>query len=378
MDDVLREFLDEAGAHLRAAAGEVARLRQAPDEGARLALFRRLHSLKGTAGFLPLPRIAALAHAAEAGLGGCCDEGGIAAMAAALGRMETLLRDIAHQGAEPDGDDPDVTGPLAAAALQARTRGLDAPSPAEEAELADLVALVAEMAEARRRLAGAMQRAGSAPARRILDVAGEMEVEARAAHAEPIGRAFTRLPRLADRLKVALGKSFDLAITGDEVLVAARVLAAVRDAVPHLIRNAADHGLEPEAARIAAGKPGPGRITVAARKLGETVTVSVRDDGAGLDVEAIRRAAGRDVSPLEATRLVLRPGLTTAGRVTAVSGRGIGLDAVRAVVEAAGGMVEISFEAGRGTTCTLTLPRCSSHAPASPPAPPRAALLSRA
>jgi chemotaxis protein histidine kinase CheA len=175
------------------------------------------------------------------------------------------------------------------------------------------------------------------------------------------------LPALGADLARTLGKSFDLVVE-DHGLVpgvdATRVLARV---LPHLLRNAAGHGLEPPAERRRAGKSVRGRIHVAAIADEGALTVTVVDDGRGLDLDALSRAAVARglVAPARLARmdraetaaLAFAPGLTTASCVTQVSGRGVGLDAVKHEIEALGGCVAVETAAGRGTTVVLTLPR---------------------
>ncbi len=132
----------------------------------------------------------------------------------------------------------------------------------------------------------------------------------------------------------------------------------------HLLRNALDHGIEPRAARAAAGKSETGEIALTVRQVGNEIAIELSDDGAGLDLEQIRAKAvaqGRiaaDAAPTDAQLIecIFHPGFSTATRVTAVSGRGIGMDVVRSEVAALGGRVEVATERGRGTTFLLYLP----------------------
>lgn len=347
MDDVLHEFLDEARAHLLVAGEAVERLRASPDEAARLALFRRLHTLKGTAAFLPLPRIAALAHLAETLVerlarvpSPAADAGAVAAV---LARLDEVLRGIAPDGAEPDGDD---AGLLALAGPDHR-----GPLP-----------LLAEMAAAAERLAdvAGLQGCAHLASRRLLAAADALARDLLEARPGPLPPAFAHLPGLVRGLEAALAKPLRLVIEGAAVELSAEAARALRDALPHLVRNAADHGIEPPARRVALGKPERGLILVRAELDSDAVRVTVHDDGAGLDREAVMRAAGPDASgsldPEAVARLVFTTGLSTAAQVTAISGRGIGLDAARAGVEAAGGTLALRSEPGQGTTLTLRLP----------------------
>lgn len=349
MDPLLREFLEEAEAHLAAAAGAVARLQGRPaDRGQALALLRLLHTLKGTSSFLPLPRVTALAHAAEgplvpAGTAAVSDTS-LARIAAAIARLCAILDGVGRSGAEPEGCDADLIAALSGAAGAS-------PSP-EEGPAPDRLPALAGPAEPAPPSAHRRARHGADP---IAPLPAQLET---------VGRAYGPLPRLVQHLESVLAKPLDLVLEGAEVEVERRTGSALRHALPHLVRNAADHGIEPAAERKAAGKPPRGRITVRARReAGGAVTVVVADDGRGLDPAAIAGKAGHGSGPRphrigmeEAARLVLRPGFTTAPYPTAISGRGIGLDAVRALVEEAGGALALRSRPGRGTTCTLRLP----------------------
>ena len=181
----------------------------------------------------------------------------------------------------------------------------------------------------------------------------------------PAGALFTTLERSARDAAQALGKRVIFDGRGGDVRLDSPVLGAVQNALVQLVRNAVAHGIEGTAQRLAAGKPPEGRITLEVLRRGRRVTFRCSDDGAGVDVDAVRRAAQRkgllasaapslDAQALLA--LLLRGGLSTTGTVTEVSGRGIGLDVVREVAERLGGEVTVSTTPGRGTALALTVP----------------------
>jgi two-component system chemotaxis sensor kinase CheA len=187
------------------------------------------------------------------------------------------------------------------------------------------------------------------------------------ATATPASTPWTGLPALGAELARKLGKGFDLVVEDHGVVPGAGTARALVRVLPHLLRNAAGHGLEPPAERSRAGKPARGRITVAAALENGRLTVTVSDDGRGMDLDALGHAAARRrlaapdriaaMSASETAALAFTPGLTTVGTVTLLAGRGIGLDAVRDEIEALGGTVAIETTAGRGTTVALTLPQ---------------------
>ncbi|MGY8587566.1 Hpt domain-containing protein [Paracidovorax citrulli] len=160
------------------------------------------------------------------------------------------------------------------------------------------------------------------------------------------------------------GKQIKLDIAGGSIEMDRGVLDRMTPAFEHLLRNCVAHGIEPPEARTAAGKPATGSITVALKQDGNDVSVEFRDDGAGLDLERIRAKAASQgliapdavVGPAEAAQLIFMPGFSTAAEVTGLSGRGIGMDVVRSEVNALGGRVETTTEAGQGTSFRMVLP----------------------
>lgn len=180
----------------------------------------------------------------------------------------------------------------------------------------------------------------------------------------PIGSTFSRFKRLVRDLGDELGKDVMLIAEGAETELDKTVIERLGDPLVHLIRNSIDHGIEPPAVRKAAGKPAKGRITLAAEHSGANVLISVTDDGAGLDRNRIRAKAvergllapNAEMSDREISSLIFLPGFSTAGEVSSVSGRGVGMDVVRQAIESLRGSVEVSSEPGRGTRFTLKLP----------------------
>ncbi|MBV9292530.1 MAG: response regulator [Frankiales bacterium] len=180
----------------------------------------------------------------------------------------------------------------------------------------------------------------------------------------PVRRVVAGLPRVVRDVAAASGKDVRLVLTGEDVELDKQVLDGVSDALKHLVVNAVDHGCESPADRLAVGKPTQATVTVAARAAGGTVVLDVSDDGAGVDEDALRATAiARGVLPADTTlsgsallQVLFLPAFSTASEVTETSGRGVGLDVVRAAVESLGGTVDLRTTPGAGTTFTLTLP----------------------
>ena len=182
-----------------------------------------------------------------------------------------------------------------------------------------------------------------------------------------------RFPRMVRDLSQTLGKLVELQIDGGGVAVERAAADGLGEPLVHTLRNAVDHGIEFPGDRVASGKGPVGSLVLAARLVADGVEIEVRDDGRGMDPQALRASAvrngGMDVgtalalSDEEALQLVFMPGLSTAGAITAVSGRGVGMDAVRASVRALGGEVGVSSIPGMGTTVTIRLPLAQPSPP---------------
>jgi two-component system chemotaxis sensor kinase CheA len=181
----------------------------------------------------------------------------------------------------------------------------------------------------------------------------------------PVETLLVALERTARDSARSLSRQVAFESTGADLRLDAHVLAAVQGALVQLVRNAVVHGIESVEARRAAGKPDAGRIAVEASRRGRRIVFTCRDDGGGLDFEAVRRAArqrgllGAETTPSrpeDLVRLLLHGGISTATTVTELSGRGIGLDVVRETVAQLGGEVDVHTEPGRGTTFRLVVP----------------------
>ncbi len=182
----------------------------------------------------------------------------------------------------------------------------------------------------------------------------------------PLVRVTDTLPRTARQVAEKLGKRVEVEILGAELELDRSILDRLGEPLLHLVRNAVDHGLETPADRRAAGKSETGSLRIEARRQKDSIEIDVRDDGRGIDLANVCRraiAAGlihpdlaQDLPPEEVAAFIFHPGLSTAQTISEVSGRGVGMDAVKATVESLGGAVELKTEVGRGTTTTLIVP----------------------
>ncbi|MGH2872367.1 MAG: chemotaxis protein CheA, partial [Solirubrobacteraceae bacterium] len=182
----------------------------------------------------------------------------------------------------------------------------------------------------------------------------------------PVDVVFLRFPRLVRDLSGKLGKEVRLNLVGSETELDRTVVDALGDPLVHLVRNSLDHGLEPAADRRAAGKPEVGTLEIAARHAGGSVVIEVRDDGRGIDPEVVARKAlerglidaqaAAEITTKAAIELLFAPGFSTAEATSDISGRGVGMDAVRAKIRELGGEVLIESVKGQGTTAQIRLP----------------------
>jgi two-component system chemotaxis sensor kinase CheA len=185
-----------------------------------------------------------------------------------------------------------------------------------------------------------------------------------AIRAQPIRTIFDRMPRLVRELAETTGKKLVLRMSGEATEIDKTVIEQLSDPIVHMLRNAADHGVEPPEMRRALGKPIEGMITLSAEQRGSRIVIEVADDGRGIDRDAVRRrAVSRNLIPAdsvltqeETDALIFLPGFTTSDTVTNISGRGVGMDVVKRNIQKLGGRISIRSEPGKGSVISLTLP----------------------
>jgi two-component system chemotaxis sensor kinase CheA len=200
----------------------------------------------------------------------------------------------------------------------------------------------------------------------ISHVVNQLQEEVMHARMLPIAHLFNKFPRLVREVARQEGKQVNLVIEGETTELDRAVIEAIGDPLMHLLRNAVDHGIETSEVRLAAGKSAGGTVRLTAEAAQGQIVITVADDGRGIDPVQIRQAAvergllseeeATQLSDEEATELIFRPNLSTASRVTEVSGRGVGMDVVRTNIERLSGSVIVTSEPGTGTTFRLTLP----------------------
>ncbi|MBM6579570.1 chemotaxis protein CheA [Microvirga sp. BT689] len=288
----------------------------------------------------------------------------------------TILEIIQSSGDHVDAakTGPQATGQAAGAAGGGSARMLRV----DAARIDRLADLVGEMVVAKNALSHLASQAGDGLDRKdlahgllasqaVIDrLVAEMHRAVMDVRMMPMRDIFRRFPRAVRDIAGQLGKAIDFSMEGEDVEADKAVVEGLFEPLLHVLRNAVGHGAEPEHLRLEAGKPARTRIVLRARRNGDRVMVEVEDDGRGIDPAAIRRAARERgvasaddierMSDAEVVELIFAPGFSTASEVTDLSGRGVGMDAVRSAVERLGGQASVRSSRGRGATVHLSLP----------------------
>lgn len=443
MDDLLGDFVAETRETLEALSGEIVAWELAPDDRSRLdAIFRFVHTVKGSCGFLDLPRLEKLSHAAEDVLADVRadrrrpDSTLVSAVLAVIDRIAELT-DAIESGqvifeaddsrliaalqpgavptpvtvelvaAEPDSDDAalaealaaiqigddadeDGEGPVVSEAPAASSGPVATTAPSTPRAVSRTIRLpvdlldrmmagVSDMVLARNELARRLRESGTesnteVAFERLSHCIAEMRDAITRTRMARVEHLFTALPRMVRDISAELGKTVQLEIDGGDVELDREMIEMIRDPLTHIVRNAIDHGIEAPEARILAGKPMAGRLHVSARQVGNQILIEVIDDGRGIDADRlVQKAVAVGILSQERAatlncdrklELIFEPGLSTAQQVTAISGRGVGMDVVRANVERIGGLVDIDSKPGHGLRLTLRVPLTLTIIPA--------------
>jgi two-component system chemotaxis sensor kinase CheA len=469
MDDLLRDFVIETSEHLDVVDNELVRFEQEPGNAEILGqVFRLVHTIKGTCGFLGLPRLEALTHAAETVIdrlrdGAPVTQRSVTLILSTVDRIKAIIRELERSQTEPAGEDTDLIGKLEAeAGVPSSTRAavpaavdsapteftvgslvyqvLERPLMPGEATLDELerafreaagpgefefergmlakaglvsdtgddaagaehaaaesalseaganqshpsrqtvrvpvetlehqMTMVSELVLTRNQLLEIARKdtagAFKVPLQRLSHVTAELQDSVMKARMQPIGSAWAKLPRLVRDLSRELGKDIALEMRGADTEIDRQLLEAIRDPLLHIVRNAADHGIETPERRLLAGKPARGRLLVMAAQEGGHILLSVSDDGHGIDFARLRAKAKslglateteiQRMNDQQVARFIFHPGLSTAEKVTSVSGRGVGMDVVRSNVEGVGGTIDIRSSTGQGTVIEIRIP----------------------
>ncbi len=474
MDDLLAEFLTETAESMDTLDVELVKLEQNPNDPEILSnIFRLVHTVKGTCGFLGLPRLESIAHASENVLGKIRDgelavtPEAISLVLQSLDLIKNICSELEQTEEEPAGDDaalinqlnalakgeaaaaepapaePGVSGataaddaaasppndsesgfPVAAELLaeyeavqdggseapaspetEAPVEGPMAesspaePSPSKAADtgtsaakpsgdspssslatqsirvgvevLENLMTMVSELVLTRNQLMQ-LQRSSdeadifAAPLQTLNHIVSELQEGVMQTRMQPIGNAWSKLPRIIRDLSLELGKKIELQMHGQETELDRQVLELIRDPLTHMVRNSADHGLEIPGDRLAAGKSEVGTVVLNAFHEGGHIIIQIKDDGRGISAEKVKQkilanemateSELENMSDSQIHQYIFKAGFSTAEKVTSVSGRGVGMDVVRTNIEKIGGTVELQSVEGKGSTFTIKIP----------------------
>ena len=236
--------------------------------------------------------------------------------------------------------------------------------------LENLMTLVSEMVLTRNQLLqmarGYEDSEFTVPIQRLSHITSDLQEGVMKTRMQPIGNAWSKLPRIVRDLAIETGKKIDLQMLGAETELDRQVLDLIKDPLTHMVRNSADHGLEVTPDRLAAGKPETGVIVLEAYHEGGHIIIQIRDDGKGLNMDRIREKCLENglvtdselesMSDTQIQQFIFKAGFSTAAAVTSVSGRGVGMDVVRTNIEKIGGAIELVSTEGVGTTFTIKIP----------------------
>jgi two-component system chemotaxis sensor kinase CheA len=419
VDDLTKEFIAESQEGLDRMERCLTELETRPDDAGLLGeIFRSVHTIKGTTGFLGFDRLEKLAHAGEHLLGSLRDGrlavtsdliSGLLHLLDGLRTILVLIEETGGEGTRSSDEDGELIAELALlngamppaeiepALLHAvvDTGGVPALAKAADTAVASgsaatnterggagndktlridvdvlnrMMNLVGELVLTRNQMLQSDMAAANFPelARRLDSVTADLRETVMQARMQPVGNLFGKFPRMVRDLARTCGRDVRVEFTGQETGLDKSLLEAIKDPLTHAVRNAVDHGIEAAADRVLAGKPAEGCVRLKAFHQSGSVVIEVADDGAGIPMERVlakaiernlvtpEQAAG--MSEREALQLIFLPGFSTAAAVTTVSGRGVGMDVVRANVEKVGGSVEVESRRGEGTTLRLRVP----------------------
>jgi len=470
MDDLLSEFLTETQENIGIVDASLVVLEQDPSDESQIDnIFRLVHTIKGTCGFLGLPRLEAVAHAGENVLGKIRDKeltvttDVVTIILEAMDIIKDILAVIEETEEEPAGDDQDlinrlndvafgtasaapkeevvvveeepVPGKVSEAELEAAFQAAEGPDEVDEVKevrpgdvpedeleaafnaapgpedeivaepvkaetkpekkaaaatdgapkessianqsirvnvdmLENLMTMVSELVLTRNQLLQMVRGMGdnefTVPLQRLSHVTTELQEGLMKTRMQPIGNAWSKLPRIVRDLSHELNKKIDLVMNGADTELDRQVLELIKDPLTHMVRNSADHGLETPEDRKANGKQGTGQIVLDAFHEGGHIIITITDDGRGLNSEKIKQKVIENglateaeldaMSTQQIQSFIMKPGFSTAEKVTNVSGRGVGMDVVRSNIEKIGGTIGLTSEEGSGSVFTIKIP----------------------
>jgi two-component system, chemotaxis family, sensor kinase CheA len=402
MDDLRDDFIAETRETLETLATQLVAWEKNPSDHALIdSVFRFVHTVKGSCGFLELPRLEKLSHAAEDILSVARDgrlavnNDMVSAVLAVIDRIAELT-DAMETGASINDDDHVLVETMMVFHPDHTATGKTGTDPntiidditteigfAETGlgksrtvrvslqQLDKLMNGVSDLVLARNELSRQLRSQGITAEldqafSRLSGTVAEIRDSISLVRMQPISRLFSAIPRLLRDACVELGKEIEFSISGGEVELDREMVETLRDPLTHIIRNAADHGIEKPQERIEAGKSPIGRIHIDARQVGNQIVVDIRDDGRGINLSKLRQSAINrklvtqqqwDIMDDSARlQFIFEPGLSTAESITSISGRGVGMDVVRNNLQSIGATIDLKSNEGKGLEISLLLP----------------------
>jgi two-component system chemotaxis sensor kinase CheA len=405
VDDLTKEFIAESQEGLDRMERCLTELESRPEDAELIGeIFRAVHTIKGTTGFLGFDRLEKLAHAGEHLLSALRDGkvavtgelvSGLLRLMDGLRAILTLIEETGGEGARFSDEDGELIAELAvlkgqpageeralpemrqvaepAAALNPASSGSaggvsDKTLRIDVSVLNRMMNLVGELVLTRNQMLQSGLAEANFPelSRRLDSVTADLRETVMQARMQPVGNLFGKFPRMVRDLARTCGRSVRVEFTGQDTGLDKSLLEAIKDPLTHAVRNAVDHGIEAPGVRMLAGKSAEGCLRLKAFHQSGSVVIEVSDDGAGIALERVLAKAverklvtaeqAAAMSEREALQLIFLPGFSTAAAVTTVSGRGVGMDVVRANVERVGGSVEVESRLGVGTTLRMRVP----------------------
>jgi two-component system chemotaxis sensor kinase CheA len=413
VDDLTKEFIAESQEGLDRMERCLTELETRPGDGELVGeIFRSVHTIKGTTGFLGFDRLERLAHAGEHLLGSLREGklavtseliSGLLRLLDGLRAILGLIEETGGEGPRVGDEDGALIAELAALNVEAQVvavaQGSDAKAAEQQVAAASVVMgpagglsdktlridvevlnrmmnLVGELVLTRNQMLQSGVEATNFPelARRLDSVTADLRETVMQARMQPVGNLFGKFPRMVRDLAQTCEREVRIEFSGQETGLDKSLLEAIKDPLTHAVRNAVDHGIEAPDVRVSAGKSAEGCVRLRAFHQSGSVVIEVSDDGAGIGIERVLAKAverglvtaeqASGMSEREALQLIFLPGFSTAASVTTVSGRGVGMDVVRANVEKVGGSVEVESKVGLGTTLRLRVPLTLAIVPA--------------
>jgi len=454
MDDLINEFISETIESLSELDTDLVELEKNSDDTELLSkIFRLMHTIKGTCGFLSLSRLEKTAHAGENLLDlfrsgeMILSETNMSLLFSCIDRVRYLIDEVHENGAEPDGEDQDIitkiedeiaqnsikpksenseneisidnesiidmdmmemakeelekNNDIQSNAETKKEKIIETKNKPKESDtsntiatssknisqkkttekpseflrvqmsvLENLINMVSELVLTRNQILQTMStdktNDSSTPLQRLNKIVSDLQEGVMQTRMQPIGNAWSKLPRIVRDLSMDLNKKITLEMSGEETELDRQVLELIKDPLTHMIRNSCDHGIETPENRIANGKPEIGKIDLKAYHEGGFIIVEIIDDGKGLDPDIIAEKALEkglineerlnNMSKKQIYHLLFKAGFSTAQAVTNVSGRGVGMDVVRTNIEKIGGTIDMDSELGKGTSFKIQIP----------------------